>query len=434
MSNNLYLLSKDRAVEMNESLYESEDRLQELIAINPQLLLRDTGQDGARLMLIAREYTVEEGEGSNNSYSLDHLFVDQNGTPVLVEVKRSTDTRIRREVIAQMMDYASRASTWDTNELRALFRENNPAGEVLEAYDTDAFWERVATCLKAERIKLVFAADKIPNTLKTLIEFMDRSMKDIEVYGVEIQQYKTEDATLLSSNVVGETPIKPKASVSRTSVEWTAASFSSFLMSRDEGNLIPVVQNLQTYAEELGVSLSFGRGGQNPTLAFKLDGRQLLSIMGWSKKSKGDICTAELCIRDLLSFPPGSSWGEETLRSLFSNMPGKAKAEADGLMWNTRDFLYIDLHTMLDDSNLSYFKVALKAFRDAIIQSAQGIDAPPPEFSTFDISHNSRAREERRSMAALAFFFVLHITISEFCTSMASFLQEPLHFTQSNRK
>lgn len=129
MSNNLYLLSKDRAVEMSESLYESEDRLQELIAINPQLLLRDTGQDGARLMLIAREYTVEEGEGSNNSYSLDHLFVDQNGTPVLVEVKRSTDTRIRREVIAQMMDYASRASTWDTNELRALFRENNPAGE-----------------------------------------------------------------------------------------------------------------------------------------------------------------------------------------------------------------------------------------------------------------------------------------------------------------
>jgi hypothetical protein len=32
---------------------------------------------------------------------------DQNAVPTLVEVKRSSDTRIRREVVGQMLDYAA---------------------------------------------------------------------------------------------------------------------------------------------------------------------------------------------------------------------------------------------------------------------------------------------------------------------------------------
>src|SRR4051794_12230288 len=42
--------------------------------------------------------------GGSSRWSLDHLFVDQEGVPTLVEVKRSSDTRARREVVAQMLD------------------------------------------------------------------------------------------------------------------------------------------------------------------------------------------------------------------------------------------------------------------------------------------------------------------------------------------
>ena len=42
-----------------------------------------------------------------NRWSLDHLFLDQEGIPTFVECKRSTDTRARREVVAQMLDYAA---------------------------------------------------------------------------------------------------------------------------------------------------------------------------------------------------------------------------------------------------------------------------------------------------------------------------------------
>ncbi len=39
----------------------------------------------------------------------DHLFLDQDGIPTIVETKRSSDNRLRREVMAQMLDYASNA-------------------------------------------------------------------------------------------------------------------------------------------------------------------------------------------------------------------------------------------------------------------------------------------------------------------------------------
>jgi hypothetical protein len=51
--------------------------------------------------------------------SLDHLFIDHDAVPTLVEVKRSSDTRTRREVVAQMLDYAANAAgEWDERMLR----------------------------------------------------------------------------------------------------------------------------------------------------------------------------------------------------------------------------------------------------------------------------------------------------------------------------
>jgi hypothetical protein len=50
------------------------------------------------------------------------MFLDQDAIPTLVEVKRSSDTRIRREVIGQMLDYAANgAQYWGEGALRLLF-------------------------------------------------------------------------------------------------------------------------------------------------------------------------------------------------------------------------------------------------------------------------------------------------------------------------
>ncbi len=152
-NDSIYLMSGDHLVEeMGNQPYESEDLLQELLAKNPDLLAG--GQMNAdvprRWLLVRRELGVPSGEGETSRLSLDHLFIDQDGIPTLVEVKRSTDTRLRREVVGQMLDYAANGSKyWPPESLEAEFAAGCSADDVdagsllakhLAGDDADAFW------------------------------------------------------------------------------------------------------------------------------------------------------------------------------------------------------------------------------------------------------------------------------------------------------
>jgi len=91
-------------VEMTEQPYDTEARLQDLLAKYPNLLAGDQIDEAVprRWLLISREMGIPSEEEGSDRWSLDHLFLDQDAIPTLIEVKRSTDTRIRREVIGQM--------------------------------------------------------------------------------------------------------------------------------------------------------------------------------------------------------------------------------------------------------------------------------------------------------------------------------------------
>jgi hypothetical protein len=45
-----------------------------------------------RWLLVRREAGVPDSETGGSRWSLDHLFIDQEAVPTLVEVKRSDDT------------------------------------------------------------------------------------------------------------------------------------------------------------------------------------------------------------------------------------------------------------------------------------------------------------------------------------------------------
>lgn len=125
MSRGIFLINdKNELVELREQPYENEDLLQGFLESHPKLLARDE-IDPTRprqWLLIAREVGVPSGERSAGR--MDHLFVDQDGVPTLVEVKRSTDTRIRREVVGQMLDYAANAVVYlPIEQFREQFRD-----------------------------------------------------------------------------------------------------------------------------------------------------------------------------------------------------------------------------------------------------------------------------------------------------------------------
>ena len=84
-------------IEMRESPYDSEAVLQRLVAQYPNLLAGDqiNDEEPRRWLLVTREMAVPGEQDGAGRWSLDHLFLDQDAIPTLVEVKRSTDTRIR---------------------------------------------------------------------------------------------------------------------------------------------------------------------------------------------------------------------------------------------------------------------------------------------------------------------------------------------------
>jgi len=218
MASGIFLITENnKLVEMQSSLYESEEVLQTLIAKFPRLLASCSEEhDDAQWLLISREIGVPDNENGSGRWSLDHLFIDSEGVPVLVEVKRSTDTRIRREVVGQMLDYAANAAAyWTIEHIRSSYNSECEGIEVnpqdnLEQFlngrmDEEAFWTKVKTNLLAGRIRMLFVADQIPNDLKRIIEFMNEQMNPAEVLGIEVRHFTDGKLRTIAPFVVGQT-------------------------------------------------------------------------------------------------------------------------------------------------------------------------------------------------------------------------------------
>lgn len=112
MTEGLFLINGDEPLtRLQPAEFEREDVFQALLARFPELLTdADFGEGEPRKwLLVTREAMVPAEADGSGRWSLDHLFLDQDGVPTLVEIKRASDTRLRREVVAQMLDYAANA-------------------------------------------------------------------------------------------------------------------------------------------------------------------------------------------------------------------------------------------------------------------------------------------------------------------------------------
>jgi len=199
-------------------LYESEDLLQKLLDGYPELLVGEQidPDDPPRWLMVQREAGIPDSEGGYDRWSIDHVLLDQHGRPTLVEVKRSTDTRIRREVVGQMLDYAANAlKYWPKERIRELAANQYGGLAELEIEirrllkdeesDVEEFWQAVDRNLREGEMRLLFVADQIPTELRRIIEFLNENMPRVEVLGVEIRQYERDGTRVLVPRVVGQT-------------------------------------------------------------------------------------------------------------------------------------------------------------------------------------------------------------------------------------
>lgn len=116
---------------------------------------------------------------------VDNLLVTPEGGVVLVECKLQRNLQARREVIAQIMDYAAQLQSWTFEDLDSAVRRaelptgGKPAGlveafEHVDDFDEIAFRDAITRNLRRGRMLLLVVGDGIREGLESLAGIVQR--------------------------------------------------------------------------------------------------------------------------------------------------------------------------------------------------------------------------------------------------------------------
>jgi len=199
--------------------------------------------------------------------------------PTLVEVKRASDTRARREVVAQMLDYASHFVVhWTAERIKSEFaesclREDVDPADCLLAFlhqtADDEFWQAVKTNLLAGRIRMIFVADRISPELRRIVEFLNNQMDPAEVLAVEIPQYTGQGFSTFVPRLVGQSAAaqeRKNRAAAGPKRQWDEESFLADMGSRNGEEARQTARQLLSWVRRQGLDIWWGEGAESGSL------------------------------------------------------------------------------------------------------------------------------------------------------------------------
>ena len=271
----MFVLNTDgKLVAMKQKEFVKETDFQKLLEEYPTLLSGELidPEDTRLWLLVAREMTITSEENGPGWWSVDHLFLDQDGIPTIVEVKRVSDTRLRREVIAQILDYAANGlARWRANDLRSRFesecekRNEHPTAVYGDAFgpklEYDAFWALVKTNLEAKRIRMLLVADVIPREVKAVIEFLNAQMDPAEILALELRQYTGDNGLrTIVPTIFGQTEAARSTKAPTSGQTWTEERVLAELESQHGAAISNVARKIVARMHLNNSIVTCGRG------------------------------------------------------------------------------------------------------------------------------------------------------------------------------
>jgi hypothetical protein len=150
---------------------------------------------------------------------LDNLFLTPDGNIALVECKLWRNPEARREVVAQIIDYATEMSTWSyetlqaavqrtkslegpDNEKRSLYELASANGDIDEA----SFHDAVSRNLKRGRFLLLIVGDGIREGMEGMAEFLQQHAGFHFTLGlIEIALFAAPDGYIAQPRIIAKT-------------------------------------------------------------------------------------------------------------------------------------------------------------------------------------------------------------------------------------
>lgn len=204
----------------------------------------------------------------------DIVVVDVDGQLTLVECKLAGNPQIRREIIGQMFDYASRLWKMGIGDFDARWQDRNGKSHFRPDDDGDRLRDAVAQILEQGRFRIVLAVDAINEPLKRMVEYLNAmSGQGTSIIAVEYARFTHGSIEMLMVQTYGEELAEAKAaSVSRERTVWDAEIYRAWL----EDNEPASVANYLAFIEEaLALGLEFeGSLSVSPSGGLKISDAQ----------------------------------------------------------------------------------------------------------------------------------------------------------------
>ena len=194
------------AQKIEETQFGLENRLQEYVKNNPDIIPIYEISEDARLLVLSREFAT-------NSGPIDALGVDQDGSIYVIETKlyKNPDKRI---VLAQALDYG--ASLWrhsgDASEFTESLNQKvkiqfgmdlaEKLQDFFEIEDGQYLIDSMAKNVLNGNIKFVILMDTVEDRLKDLITYVNKNSR-FDIYAVDLQYYKHEEFEIIIPKLYG---------------------------------------------------------------------------------------------------------------------------------------------------------------------------------------------------------------------------------------
>ena len=186
-----------KTIVLDPQPFDLEVGLQELLERYPTLMLAASEFDERQIWTIGYEVGTAAG-------AVDLLMLDSSGEVWIIETKLRKNPEVKKQVVGQVLGYASCVAAWSVDKLEAVALEylNSRGGmqveSLVEHLATDVGLEQAEKIVLRSVEKLhqgdltsVVVVDELPSTLRRLVEFVnDHASFDLLAMQVEVIEHQ----------------------------------------------------------------------------------------------------------------------------------------------------------------------------------------------------------------------------------------------------
>jgi hypothetical protein len=305
----MVLIRKDNGQwhEPKTSAYCNEKELQDLLKLSPHLLPPEIP------LAIVDEFSIP-GIGS-----ADLVGVNSSGDITIVECKLHSNSEIRREVVGQLMAYASGLWRMTYDNFAAIFeqRAKRSLAQSIEdlnegPVDEPEFRNAVANRLETGEFRLVIAVDDITPELKTIVEFLNaHTLPTVQVLALALEYGREEDTEFLTPTIYGEESARFR-NLGTTNAHWNETTFGEQVAALADGQIREFVSKLLTHGSQHGHHPFYG-SGTTPGMSYYYD-------LGGQPRSVWALYLNTPTPKVSLNFGNISKWSEAAVKEMLEEL------------------------------------------------------------------------------------------------------------------